>query len=43
EIKVYPEYKLSESHSKGPVDWIIKIRDILIIVIEAKKEDINQE
>ncbi|RGB30875.1 hypothetical protein C1646_817672, partial [Rhizophagus diaphanus] len=30
EVKVYPEYELSESHSKGPVDWFINIGDTII-------------
>ncbi|KAF0416574.1 crinkler family protein [Gigaspora margarita] len=42
EVKVCPEYELSESHGKGPVDWVIKIGDTIIIVTEAKKEDITQ-
>ncbi|RIA93591.1 hypothetical protein C1645_735445 [Glomus cerebriforme] len=42
EVKVCPEYELSGSHGKGPVDWVIKIGDTIIIVIEAKREDINQ-
>ncbi|CAG8710946.1 3161_t:CDS:2, partial [Racocetra fulgida] len=39
---VYPQYEISESHGKGPVDWVIKIRNIIITITEAKKEDINQ-
>uniref|UniRef100_U9T731 Uncharacterized protein n=1 Tax=Rhizophagus irregularis (strain DAOM 181602 / DAOM 197198 / MUCL 43194) TaxID=747089 RepID=U9T731_RHIID len=27
EVKVCPEYELSASHGKGPVDWVIKIGD----------------
>ncbi|GES95590.1 hypothetical protein GLOIN_2v1571020 [Rhizophagus clarus] len=42
EVKVCPEYELSGSHGKGPVDWVIKIGDTIIVVIEAKREDINQ-
>ncbi|CAI2192107.1 17216_t:CDS:1, partial [Funneliformis geosporum] len=42
EVKVYSEYKLSRSHGKQPVDWIIKIEDTIIIVTEVKREDINQ-
>ena len=42
EVKVYPEYELSESHGKGPVDWIIKIEDTIIVVTKVKREDINQ-
>ncbi|PKC13885.1 hypothetical protein RhiirA5_371920 [Rhizophagus irregularis] len=38
---VCQEYKSSGSHGKGPVDWVIKIGDT-IVVIEAKREDINQ-
>ncbi|CAG8819876.1 44726_t:CDS:2 [Gigaspora margarita] len=42
EIKVYPQYEISESHSKSPVDWAIKIGNIIITITEAKREDINQ-
>ncbi|PKC55506.1 hypothetical protein RhiirA1_503231 [Rhizophagus irregularis] len=42
EIKVYPQYKISGSHGKGPVDWVIKIGNIIITITKAKKEDINQ-
>ena len=41
-MKVCPEYELSGSHGKGPVDWVIKIGDTIIVVTEAKREDINQ-
>jgi hypothetical protein len=41
-VKVCPEYELSGSHGKGPVDWIIKIGDIIIIVTKAKRKDINK-
>ncbi|RIA93384.1 hypothetical protein C1645_735585 [Glomus cerebriforme] len=41
-VKVYSKYELSESHGKGPVDWIIKIGDTIIVVTEAKRENINQ-
>jgi len=43
EIKVYPQYEISGSHSKDPVDWIIKIGNIIIIITKMKKKDINQE
>ena len=42
EMKVYPQYEISGSHGKGPVDWIIKVENTIITVTEAKKEDINQ-
>ncbi|RGB24605.1 hypothetical protein C1646_772826 [Rhizophagus diaphanus] len=42
EVKVCPEYELSGSHGKGPVDWVIKIGDTIIVVTEAKSKDINQ-
>ncbi|PKC06519.1 hypothetical protein RhiirA5_501328 [Rhizophagus irregularis] len=42
EVKVCPEYELSGSHGKGPVYWVIKIGDTIIVVTEAKREDINQ-
>lgn len=42
-VKVCPEYELSKSHDKGPVDWIIKIGDTIIIITESKREDINQD
>jgi len=41
-VKVYPQYELSGSHGKGPIDWVIKAGDTIIMVTEAKKEDINQ-
>ncbi|CAG8793276.1 40892_t:CDS:2 [Gigaspora margarita] len=43
EVKVCPEYELSRSHGKGPVDWVIKIGDTIIVVTKAKREDINQK
>ena len=42
EIKVYPQYEISGSYGKNPVDWAIKIGNIIITITEAKKEDINQ-
>ena len=42
-VKVCLKYDLSGSHGKGPVDWVIKVGDTIIVVIEAKREDINQE
>jgi hypothetical protein len=42
EVKVCPEYELSGSHGKEPVDWVIKIGDMIIVITEAKREDINQ-
>ncbi|GES74602.1 hypothetical protein GLOIN_2v1571020 [Rhizophagus clarus] len=42
EVKVCPEYELSGSYGKGPVDWVIKIGDTIIVVTEAKREGINQ-
>ncbi|KAF0412228.1 crinkler family protein [Gigaspora margarita] len=42
DIKVYPQYEISGSHGKGPVDWAIKIGNIIITITEAKREDINQ-
>jgi hypothetical protein len=42
EVKVYPQYEISGSHGKGPVDWVIKVGNTIITVTEAKKEDINQ-
>ena len=41
-IKVYPQYEVSGSHGKGPIDWVIKMGDVIISVTEAKREDINQ-
>lgn len=41
-VKVCPEYELSGSHGKGPVDWVIKVGDTIIVVTEAKREDMNQ-
>ncbi|RGB42519.1 hypothetical protein C1646_662149 [Rhizophagus diaphanus] len=40
--KVYSQYEVSESHGKGPIDWVIKMGDTIISVTEAKREDINQ-
>ncbi|UZO10957.1 uncharacterized protein OCT59_002534 [Rhizophagus irregularis] len=34
EVKVCPEYELSGSHGKGPVDWVIKIGDTIIVVTD---------
>ena len=42
EIKIYPQYEISGSHGKGPVDWVIRIGDNIIAVTEAKREDVNQ-
>ncbi|CAG8553949.1 3536_t:CDS:1, partial [Ambispora leptoticha] len=42
EVKVCPQYEISGSHGKGPVDWAIKVRDMIIVITEAKREDINQ-
>ncbi|GET65847.1 hypothetical protein GLOIN_2v1729561 [Rhizophagus irregularis DAOM 181602=DAOM 197198] len=41
-VKVYPQYEVSGSHEKGPIDWVIKMGDTIISVTEAKREDINQ-
>ena len=41
-VKVYPQYEVSGSHGKGPIDWVIKMGDVIISVTEAKREDINQ-
>ena len=41
-VKVYLQYEVSESHGKGPIDWVIKMGDTIISVTEAKQEDINQ-
>ena len=41
-VKVYSQYKVSESHEKGPIDWVIKMEDIIISVTKVKQEDINQ-
>ncbi|RIA81964.1 hypothetical protein C1645_744135 [Glomus cerebriforme] len=42
EVKVCPKYELSGSYGKEPVDWVIKIKDMIIIITETKREDINQ-
>jgi hypothetical protein len=42
QIKVYPQYNISGSHGKGPVDWAIKVGDTIIAITEAKKEDLDQ-
>ncbi|RIA79897.1 hypothetical protein C1645_839681 [Glomus cerebriforme] len=41
-VKVYPQYEVSGSHGKGPINWVIKMGDVIISVTEAKREDINQ-
>jgi hypothetical protein len=41
-MMVKSEYELSGSHEKGSVDWVIKIGDTIIVITEAKREDINQ-
>ena len=35
-VKVYPQYEVSGSHGKGPIDWVIKMGDVIISVTEAK-------
>ncbi|CAI2175156.1 14053_t:CDS:2 [Funneliformis geosporum] len=35
-------YEISGCHGKGPVDWAIKVGDTIIMVTEAKRDDINQ-
>jgi hypothetical protein len=37
EVKVYPQYEISGSHGKGPVDWVIKMGNTIITVTEARK------
>ncbi|EXX59398.1 hypothetical protein RirG_189440 [Rhizophagus irregularis DAOM 197198w] len=41
--KIIPEYEISGSLGKGPLDWVIKIGDIdiIICVTEAKKMDLS--
>ncbi|CAG8625546.1 8724_t:CDS:2 [Gigaspora rosea] len=41
-VKVYPQYEVSGSHGKGPIDWAIKVEDTIISVTEAKRENIDQ-
>jgi hypothetical protein len=41
-VKVYFQYEIFGNHSKEPVDWIIKVENTIITIIEAKKKDINQ-
>ncbi|PKY60370.1 hypothetical protein RhiirA4_449646 [Rhizophagus irregularis] len=31
-VKVYPQYEVSRSHGKGPIDWMIKMGDTIISV-----------
>lgn len=40
-IKIYPEYQVSGTHGKGPIDWVLKIGSIIICVTEAKKNNIS--
>ncbi|PKY42616.1 hypothetical protein RhiirA4_540534 [Rhizophagus irregularis] len=40
-VKIYPEEQVTGTHGKGPVDWIIKIGNIIICVTEAKRNDIS--
>lgn len=40
-VKICPEYQVSGTHGKGPIDWIIKIGDIIICATEAKSNDIS--
>ncbi len=42
-VKVYPQYKVFENHGKEPIEWVIKIEDVIISITEAKREDINQD
>ena len=41
-VKVYPQYEISGSHGKGPVDWAIKFGNTIIAVTEAKRENLDQ-
>ncbi|PKB96788.1 hypothetical protein RhiirA5_434240, partial [Rhizophagus irregularis] len=36
DVKVCPEYELSGSHGKGPVDWVIKIGDTIIVLLSSR-------
>ncbi|CAG8835185.1 27685_t:CDS:2, partial [Gigaspora margarita] len=40
--KSYPQYEVSRSHGKGPIDWAIKVEDTIISVTEAKRKNIDQ-
>ncbi|EXX78849.1 hypothetical protein RirG_011280 [Rhizophagus irregularis DAOM 197198w] len=42
EVKVYPQYEIFGSHGKRPIDLVIKVKNTIITVTEAKKENINQ-
>ncbi|CAG8796563.1 22626_t:CDS:2 [Dentiscutata erythropus] len=41
-VKVYPQYEVSGSHGKGPIDWAIKMEDTIFSVTQAKRENIDQ-
>ncbi|CAG8691497.1 9793_t:CDS:1, partial [Ambispora leptoticha] len=43
EVKICLQYEISGSYGKGPVDWTIKVRDMIIVITEVKWEDINQD
>src|SRR4051812_34794616 len=43
EVKVYPQYEISGSHGKGPVDWVIKVGEIQSSqLLRQKKQGIAQ-
>src|SRR5436305_14921969 len=42
-VKVYSQYEVSGSHGKGPIDWGIKMGDVIISVTEAKREAFNKD
>lgn len=41
-IKVVPEYEITGSFGRGPVDWAVLMGDKIIVITEAKKDDIEQ-
>ncbi|RGB39886.1 hypothetical protein C1646_801792, partial [Rhizophagus diaphanus] len=41
-IKVVPEYKIAGPFGRGPVDWAILMGNKIIVITEAKKDDIEQ-
>ncbi|CAB4430212.1 unnamed protein product [Rhizophagus irregularis] len=42
-IKVVPEYEIAGPFGRGPVDWAVLMGDKIIVITEAKKDDIEQE
>ncbi|RGB38125.1 hypothetical protein C1646_756058 [Rhizophagus diaphanus] len=40
---VVPEYEIVDSFGRGPVDWAVLMGDKIIVITEAKNDDIEQD